>query len=997
MIRISNLNKIYKSKKRSKCHALKNINLNLPDTGLVFVLGKSGSGKSTLLNLIGGLDNITSGSIEVDGNDLAKFKERDFCNYRNTHIGFIFQDYHLIDELTIYENIVLSLNLKQTEVEDQVKQALEMVDLAGYENRYPTELSGGEQQRIAIARAIVKNPRIILADEPTGNLDTNTATAIITLLKKLSKKCLILIVSHNLNDANGYADRIIELKKGEIIYDKSRNPEFLDEMSLADGELIYPQGLALSDSDIAFINQNKGADFVKRTDKFLPTVPTEMIPKKTKIDNKHLKFGKQLHLSGIFLKNKALSISVSAFMVAVIMIIMALAQTIIAFDSGAIIAEEMVKSNQDTLFLNKGLDSKTQSKLNGSNYFVNIDQKDIQKIYNAGYQGKIYQGLTYTVPVKSSSIMNGRDDNVLQYSIYISQTLATLIVDEEFLENRFDEVNYCAKRDTFHPTGVIITDYIADAILLNKSNYRNHDYEYLIKNGYISDNNVYIINGIIETNYKETYKDLIEKLSNAKNWSDLNALYENTDFQIFLNDIYERLGYSYTLNQNFEENYLSAESSASPSFFKLVISHAAGTSESNNINYRILKNNDNGTKISDIDQNWRYTETALSIPQGTKYIRLSYYPSYMEKQTEELYGSKQSYPILVFDGAEAIGEEQFAFLSNQIINSNGELVHWSGAFTSDYIEIPENALITDFFNIIPKNYAYCAFYDADQNFIATEVPNSYAIDGESTMLVPASVYENLFPELVEKLGEDWVDKATPQNVKLSHCLFSDIDKKNPLFEKQVTIQIYNASAIRVSEDLFSLFYKDSIFSHSLYFDGTDGIGKALDAADAINLEPQSYTIEGIRTMTKAVDVFVPIFKLVAIFLCIGIIFIMVNFSSRMIHDKMHEIGILKALGVKNHSICSIFGMQVLLIAILTCVLASAGYYFFIGAANDVLIDSLKELAPARIVLDLNFLAFHWNISLINCVLVFALSVLSLIFPMIKIKMIKPVKIIKAKD
>ena len=96
MINITSLNKIYKSKKRGKSHALKNINLSLPDTGLVFVLGKSGSGKSTLLNLIGGLDNITSGTIEVDGNNLADFKEKDFCNYRNTHIGFIFQDYHLL-------------------------------------------------------------------------------------------------------------------------------------------------------------------------------------------------------------------------------------------------------------------------------------------------------------------------------------------------------------------------------------------------------------------------------------------------------------------------------------------------------------------------------------------------------------------------------------------------------------------------------------------------------------------------------------------------------------------------------------------------------------------------------------------------------------------------------------------------------------------------------------------------------------------------------------
>ena len=205
MIKITSLNKIYRSKKRRKCHALNDINLTLPDAGLVFVLGKSGSGKSTLLNLIGGLDNITSGSIEVDGNDLAKFKEKDFCNYRNSHIGFIFQDYHLIDELTVYENIRLSLDLENRNEYYLIGEALARVDLAGYEERYPTELSGGEQQRVAIARAIVKKPRIILADEPTGNLDTNTARQIVELLKELSRDCLILIVSHNINDANNYA------------------------------------------------------------------------------------------------------------------------------------------------------------------------------------------------------------------------------------------------------------------------------------------------------------------------------------------------------------------------------------------------------------------------------------------------------------------------------------------------------------------------------------------------------------------------------------------------------------------------------------------------------------------------------------------------------------------------------------------------------------------------------------------------------------------------
>ena len=113
MISINNLTKIYKSKKRNKVKALDNVSLTLPNSGLVFVLGKSGSGKSTLLNLIGGLDKITEGCIIVDGNDISRFKEKDFCDYRNTHIGFIFQDYHLIDELTIYDNICLSLNLRK--------------------------------------------------------------------------------------------------------------------------------------------------------------------------------------------------------------------------------------------------------------------------------------------------------------------------------------------------------------------------------------------------------------------------------------------------------------------------------------------------------------------------------------------------------------------------------------------------------------------------------------------------------------------------------------------------------------------------------------------------------------------------------------------------------------------------------------------------------------------------------------------------------------------
>ena len=187
MIFIKNLTKKYHSKNKRICTALNRINLTLPDSGMIFVIGKSGSGKSTLLNLIGGLDSFEGGTIIADGNNLSKFRASDFYKYRASYASFIFQDYHLIEELTIKENVKLSLEI-EGEKDIDVSPALASVDLAGYEDRFPDELSGGQKQRVAIARAIVKSPRVILCDEPTGNLDKNTSTQILDLLKEISRE-----------------------------------------------------------------------------------------------------------------------------------------------------------------------------------------------------------------------------------------------------------------------------------------------------------------------------------------------------------------------------------------------------------------------------------------------------------------------------------------------------------------------------------------------------------------------------------------------------------------------------------------------------------------------------------------------------------------------------------------------------------------------------------------------------------------------------------------
>ena len=457
MIEITKLTKVYNTKKRRQCVALDDVNITLPSTGLVYVLGKSGSGKSTLLNLIGGLDGITSGSIVVDGNDLSTFKERDFCNYRNMYVGFVFQDYHLIDELTVRENISLALSLEGEEDGNRVDDALRRVELDGYGDRYPTELSGGERQRVAIARAVVKGPRIILADEPTGNLDTATATAITGLLKELSSECLVLIVSHNVNDARSYADRIIELKRGKVISDKTRNPNFPSAVAVGEKSLLYPTGIALSDEDVRLINENKALDIVKLNDGFYDTKQTDEACKSIRIENKKPSFKDTLRLSCRFLKSKVAHIALSAFMISAIMVIMAFSQTVIAFNCSEIVVGEMEKISADSLLMNKVLDEQTQKMLE-KEYRVEIGEGDVDRFYSDGYGGRIYPVLNVCVPITSYKNTVGIRGAVFGNSPFIKETLGTIVVDEAFFERKIGGVRYAAKLDNPYPEGVIITD-----------------------------------------------------------------------------------------------------------------------------------------------------------------------------------------------------------------------------------------------------------------------------------------------------------------------------------------------------------------------------------------------------------------------------------------------------------------------------------------------------------------------------------------------------------
>ena len=219
MIKIENLCKTFRTTEVETI-ALNNVNLEVNEKEFVAIMGPSGCGKSTLLNILGLLDNPTSGNYYLDNKEVGHLKEKDRTNVRKGNIGFVFQSFNLIDELNVFENVELPLTYLNIPAEERKKRVTEMLSRMNISLRakhYPQQLSGGQQQRVAIARAVVSNPKIILADEPTGKLDSKSGLEVMELLTELNKEgTTIVMVTHSQRDA-GFAGRVINLFDGQIV------------------------------------------------------------------------------------------------------------------------------------------------------------------------------------------------------------------------------------------------------------------------------------------------------------------------------------------------------------------------------------------------------------------------------------------------------------------------------------------------------------------------------------------------------------------------------------------------------------------------------------------------------------------------------------------------------------------------------------------------------------------------------------------------------------
>lgn len=224
MLQIKGISKQYRTGELVQ-QALNDVSLNLRDNEFVSILGPSGSGKTTLLNVIGGLDRYDTGELVINGISTREYKDRDWDAYRNHTIGFVFQSYNLIPHQTILANVELALTIggiSRNDRRERARKALEEVGLGDQLHKKPNQMSGGQMQRVAIARALVNDPEVLLADEPTGALDSETSIQVMELLKKVAENRLVVMVTHNSELAEQYSTRIVKLRDGRVINNCSK-------------------------------------------------------------------------------------------------------------------------------------------------------------------------------------------------------------------------------------------------------------------------------------------------------------------------------------------------------------------------------------------------------------------------------------------------------------------------------------------------------------------------------------------------------------------------------------------------------------------------------------------------------------------------------------------------------------------------------------------------------------------------------------------------------
>ena len=871
MIKINNLNKIYENKSDEPVVALRDINITLPDKGMVFVVGKSGSGKSTLLNLLGSLDKVTSGDIIIDNMVINKMNEDDLSAYRSSYVGFIFQDYCLIDSLNVEENIRLSLDLNEIDNSELIDNTLELVGLEGFNKRYPKTLSAGQKQRTAIARGYIKKPKLLLCDEPTGNLDSKTAKQILTLLKELSKNTLVLIVSHNIDDAYLYGDRIIEISDGQI-KDDLLNTSSSNSYEVVDKKLFINNIGQLNQGELDEINEkikNKQIDSIhSHNELFKKSESQETDMPSYSLKKKKYSFINKLKMAGLFQRKKIISTSIASIISAVIMILFGLCQFFTAFSLNDVMAKTLSSNDQKVFVVKKAYyNNKAKSDINTAS-LLSISDSDIKTVKESSYKGDIYTLYNYSMPISMKYWMLQTEttinDSTNLKNFYLQEIYGVLPVKETLLKQVFGNYTYVGNLND-KENGIIITDYIADSILYYRSDTFT-SYEDILgyyKNG--TNSSYAYINAIINTGYRSKYLGLLNKFviyNEDPSKVSMESIMMSNDYLHFYEDVKNYLGVAYSLNENFLE-------------------------VSNNIESRNFA---------------RFDSAKVAFPDGS-----------------------------------------------------------GGYISSAYADID-------------SKYAY----DLPENTLGISLSTFKTMLSlpDNTTLDDVSMYNGSTMTLTK------YRKYHPNN--------------EVVFEKTVNIKIYETGyfSFIASDDLLTYLRRYDVIPYSFYFDDLKTASDAYMALKEVPFVPFSSYIDAGIAINNVVMVFNDIFVLIAFTLLFGLLLVLAFHTYLNIAQRKTEIGIFKAMGMKNKDISEIFVIQIVFATILIVALFTIGLIVFTRITNNILFDSFMTYLKNPALRSISILSFNPIILLVDILAILLINIVVTLIPFFMMKRVKPLNIIR---
>ena len=949
MLEVRNLKRVYKVKNNNPVYALNDVSIKFPEKGLVFILGKSGSGKSTLLNVMGGLDKADDGEIIINGKSSKEFTGSEMDSYRNTYLGFIFQEYNILSDFTIKENIALALQLQHKPATDKaINDILAQVDLANMGKRKPNELSGGQKQRVAIARALVKEPKIIFGDEPTGALDSNTGRQVFETLKKLSQDKLVVIVSHDRDFAEHFGDRVIELKDGKVISDVTKS--IVDVESPANGisllgdniirieknhkltaldMKIINEKLANSSNDIFIssdshvndkiceagrIDKNgKRQEFKDTNDEDIKVNKDE----KFKLIKSHFSFGKAFKMGSKSLRVKPFRLVMTILLSTVAFTLFGISSTLSMFNTKSAIMSTINKNNISSFGIK--LNEKYTDSNGEVNYKNGITDSRISEIEN-NTGTKLYK-LRSEASTSLYTNSNTRD------GFHLSSYLGTMGIDQSIFDSLglklssgrlpTDDSEVCITKyayytykdygfgDSTYFDSVLTPSEVSEDKIIGQTLYVNDKNEV----GGSSSEELKIV-GIIDSNFPSNYEKYRTNLSLLKtnNNSDASSLYSiqtSPNLHSILYRYYSTSSSSISISDAFVDSNGR--------------SYTLGYYTSNKDSIYFDKNK---SSISD-------NEVMLS------FYALSTYTNYIESSTPST-----SSPTTI----EELGSTVSSIYNNEYNN------YFSSNLDSLYKKYKSDAklsnLITQYFS---KDYgddvSYDKLSDADKVEAIKDYVQSYKIFSTDYKSIVANVITTTKNEF-SKIDCSKVDASVSGKIYYGYDENSNEvkdDKSYKLvgidFSYQATylcVSQNEANAIKnkcetygklLSSDATVLFVtypnKSSLNKFLDYYVSLDNNYKngKLNIGDyRISLNDTFLSI--VETTSTIVMVLTHVFIWIGVAFAIFAALLFYNFISISINNKKREIGILRAVGAKKIDVFKIFFSEAFIIGMINFLISS---------------------------------------------------------------------------